>query len=104
MHYNHINRIQTVSEPSSLTARYLLENIEVFYAPMHSMGAIMYSFAQADNPLISKKIYLMARPKRLFDGVAQRAGPLSPAHRETIDLNGTTSFTLGSFVMSSLNQ
>lgn len=38
-----------------LAQRYLLENIEVFYTSTHSMGAIMYSFAKADNPLISKK-------------------------------------------------
>lgn len=66
MQCNHINRIQTVSEPGLLIARYLLENIEVFYASMHSMGAIMYSFAQADNPLISKKIYLAVESKGLF--------------------------------------
>lgn len=68
MQCNHINRIQTVPEPGSLIARYLLENIEVFYASMRWMGAIMYSFAQTDNPLISKKIYLTAGPKRLFHG------------------------------------
>ncbi|MDP9782359.1 hypothetical protein J2W59_002180 [Pseudomonas fluorescens] len=41
--------------------RYLLENIEIFYVSVRSMGAIMYSFAEADNPLISKKIRPTAR-------------------------------------------
>jgi hypothetical protein len=79
MHYSHINRIQTVSEPSSLIARYLLENIEVFYTPMHSMGAIMYSFAQTDNPLISKKIYLAVGPRRLFTGQRNDLKPSVPS-------------------------
>jgi uncharacterized protein YwlG (UPF0340 family) len=79
MQCNHINRIQTVSESNSLITRYLLENIEVFYASMHSMGAIMYSFAQADNPLISKKIYLAVGPRGLFTGQRNDLKPSVPS-------------------------
>lgn len=44
---------------------YLIENIEVFNASVRSMGAIMYSFAGACNPLISKNILSRGRVCRL---------------------------------------
>ena len=41
----HINRGTNLIRTQGIRCRYLLENIEIFYVPVRSMGAIMYSFA-----------------------------------------------------------
>ena len=77
-----------------LIKRYPLENIEFFYISMRSMGAIMDSFAKADNPLISKKNRSPSRPPfpafPAWQAQSSPAESADTASSETQNADGTT--------------